>query len=358
MKAQIVFSVADFKALVAAVTKYPNVGAFAESEVVSISIANSIVTAVASGMVLARVRVASAEGTTAVDPIGVSGKDMAAFASVCPEGKAAVKMWAEGNEVLFVCGNREFRTPLAAYKKYPVPVLKDLPAINVTKPVADAANYLSGLAFADTSRAELCCVLFTAAGQAIACDQRTLAVLKSPKLKAGTVAVPVTLAKALSTGDTLYVGPKDTVVKSGGMAEYSMPTLVKAQKEFPLAKILEIGKLPRKVIVSVDGAKLGAAVTECATALAARTETVSTLSVVGQNVTLRARNGGATYRQDFKAAGAATEPASFTMPLESVVNTVPFLTGKVDLSRGINGELFFESEGGWIQFSFWKEKKK
>lgn len=347
---------ADFKSLVSAVTRFPSVGGFGDSEMISFVVAAKGLVATASGLVLSQMRVAFASNYTG--SFAVSGKDLASFASVCPDGSGTVKLEVAETEVVLKCGPRELRSPLATAKKFPAPVWDGL-SVDVTKEVADGANYLADLAFGDTSRAELCCVMFTDRGEAMASDQRTLAVLRVPEFKT-PVAVPVTLAKALAVGDRLHVGTKDTVLKRVD-ATYSMPTLVKAQKGFPLGRIREIAKKPRKAIATVDGAKLAAAVGECATALAARTEIVSTVTVSGAKVVLEAKNGGAKYTQTFSAIaskGASATDTSFKVPLDSVLRTVPFLTGHVQLSQGQDGELILSLEGGWVQFSAWKEQKK
>jgi hypothetical protein len=349
-----IFSGHLFKVLIAAVQKFPSIGSFAGSEVVNISVADGKATATTFGTVLSRARV-EAEGTLKL--IGINERDISSFASICTD-TAKVTITPSEKSIVLKSRNREINTPVMEAQQYKMPTLKDTPSIPITKAIAGRVGYLAGVAFNDMSRPELCCVMLTSTGQAVACDQKTLAVLSASKVKHGNTAIPVTLAKALQVDDVLYIGSKETVLKSG-IALYSMPSPIQAQKDFPLAQITEVGKQARTEVTAVDGEKLALVISECAVCLASRTEVVASITVAEGKIVLTAKNGGTVFSAPLSPLGVPSQDTVFRVPLDGIQHVLPFLTGKILLSSGRHGELFLGLEdAGWIMFPAWETRKK
>lgn len=344
----------DFKALISAVTKFPTVGAFAGSELINLSAVDGKLTATTFGIVLSRAKV-PVDGTLPL--IAVNERELGDFAGICPD-LAKIEISVGKTEVTVRFKNRELTTATMQGRTFKMPVTKEIPGVTITKPIAARVSYLADIAFNDSSRADLCCVMLTTAGQVIAMNQKTLAVLQASPVKRGNVAVPVPLAKTLAVGDVLYVGAKETALRSG-IALYSMPSPVKAQKEFPLATIKQYAKLERTEVAVCEATKLATAINECAACLgqASRSEIVVTLSIANGKAELSAKAGGAKFRTVFSMLGKTGE-ASFRVPLEGIVHVAAFMGNKVTLSAGLHSELFMGVADGWVLFSGWEEKKK
>jgi hypothetical protein len=253
--------------------------------------------------------------------------------------------------------NREISTPILEGQRHKVAQLKDIEGLRISKEVASRVVYLSELAFSDSSRAELCCVMLSN-GQVMAANQNTIGLLKVSG-GAGSVAIPLTLAKILSPGDMLYAGTRETVVKSNGVV-YTMPSPVKAQKEFPIAQIRQYGKQAREEIAFCLGSKLGEVVAECNTCLGslARTAIRPRLSLNEDKLELTATNSGVKFRAVLPLLGTATKTQVFHVPLESIVHVAAFMGKKVSLAAGKHGELFLGVGDGFVMFPSWAENKK
>jgi hypothetical protein len=166
------------------------------------------------------------------------------------------------------------------------------------------------------------------------------------------------LAKGLKGGDVVYVGPKETLVKSG-VAVYSMPSAAKAQKDFPLETITALGKTKQEAFAEVEGGRFADLVTDCASCLGqlARTEVLLSMATVGDKLTISAKNGGALFRGVLPLL-STTGDRSFHVPLEGMVQVLQFVGQKVVFSLGKHGDLFMTVDAGWVLFPAWAPKAK
>lgn len=345
----------DFKALIAAVCKHPSLGAFAGSDLVNFQVVNGQATAKTFGVVAARAAV-SAEGLMSL--IGIDRRAIEEYAKLCGE-KSTLEISRDGNEIKFVCRERKLQlvvdTKVAPVK---TPGTKNLPKIAISKAVAERVAYLADVAFNDSSRAELCCVMLTTDSLAIAVDQKTFAVLNIPGILANNLAVPLPLAKPLQDGDTLYIGERETIVRSG-IGVYSMPSPVKAQKDFPLELIKKVGSMKREKAAVCEGEKLGNALNECAACVGglSRTEVIVHLKSRGDSLSLTTTNGGAVFETAIPLLSCKGE-FTFRVPLDSMRLTVPFFSKKVTLEQSERGDLFANVGNGWCLYPGWHESKK
>jgi hypothetical protein len=353
----------DFKAVVNAVRKFPSVGAFAGAGVINIQAAGGVLTATSIGVTLAVAQVA-ADGDMGL--VGVEERALDGFASLCKDS-AKVVITAEEKGIVIRCRKEQMDTVVAVGQLHKPPVTDGITGIKLTETVAARVAYLSDLAFGDASRAELCAVMATSAngqaGRLMACSQKVIAVLKGCKIDQN-VAIPLALAKLAVTDDIIYPGPKKTVVKSG-IATYSMPAPVAAQKHFPISTIMEFDTTDREEIASVDGVKLAAAIGDAQTCLGqvARTEIISDISIIGGKLELSANNGSSRFQVTRPLLSAVVDGVLFRCPLQELVHVSPFMTDKVTLSRGKHGDLFMAVPAGWVWMPAWvtgrkKAKKK
>lgn len=344
----------SFKEVMTAVTRLPSLGSFAGSEQVNLSASEGVLTATTFGIVLARAKVSC---TGDLELVATERRVLEAFAPFCPD-TAKVSIQVENNEVLSKCRTHEVASAVATGNSYKMPSLKAMIGVKINAVAAKRIAYLSEVAFSDSSRGELCCVMLTAKGEAIACNQKTVAVLHVSGCKhEADIAIPLPLAKILESGDVLYVGAKQTAVKSG-IALYSMPSVVKAQASFPLAAIRQYGKIAAVEMCAVSGIKLGNSAAECSACLGqvARTEVIVEFSLSAGKLTLEAVNGGARFKAVLTVGGESE--ADFRVPMDGLMQAIPFVSDKALFKQGPHGELFLGVSDGWIMFPAWEKAKK
>jgi len=344
-----------FKALIKAVTRFPSVGNFAGADLVNLQVVDGKATATTFGIVLARARVPAA-GVMSL--VGIERRAIESYCAYISE-KSSVTIKTDGGKFVAKSGERE--TTLAMDQKvaaHKLPRIKDLPQIEITEDIAARATYLADVAYNDTSRAELCCVMLAEGGMAIAVDQTTFAVL-TVATKAANVPIPLPLAKQLQAGDVLYLGERETVLVSG-IGTYSMPSPVKALKDFPLALVKKLGEAKREKAAVVDGKLLAEAIGECGGVVGslARTETIITISTSSEKrLHFAATNGGAEYKTSMPALSVKGEFV-FRLPLDGVIRALPFMADKVTMSQSEHGDLYLDIGSGWCLFPGWQDPKK
>lgn len=352
-RTKLTIEVTDFKALVKAVSRFPSVGAFGGSDELNLSCHDDKLRAWTFGVVLSNARV-SAHGIAPL--FAVDRRVIESFASICPE-KGTVTFQLTDSELICSCKQRQISIARSEGHIYKLPVVKDVAPIKITRSMAERVVYLSSVALDDSTRAELACVMLTK-HSTIACNQKTVAVLPGSKVGSNT-ALPLPLAKIIETGDVVYVGARETLVKSG-IGTYSMASPVKAQKEFPLAAITAFKKAKRTEVAVCEADKFTTAITECATCLGqlARTEVISTLQTDGSRITLSSKNGGAKFEVSIPLVLEAKEATIFKLPLQGLIEIAPFMKGRVVLARGERGEVYVMIEDGWVMFPSWEARKK
>lgn len=348
-----------FKDAIGAICKFPAVGSFAGADLLHLSAQNNKLKLVAVSGVLAHV-LTSCDGDLPL--CAVDRRAVEAFASICG---TSVSISQVDKELVLVSRSRDVKIPMGEAQSYKAPLLKEKPFVKITPALASRLTYLADVAFGDSSRPELCCVLLTGS-DAVACNQRTVAVFGTGQTQ-GKIAVPLLIAKNVSAGDKLYPGKHETALRSG-IATYTMSTPMKAQAEYPIVAVRQLGKNKRSSGLTVAGNKLANAVSECSTCLTglARTETVVELSIVEGKLHLVAANGGARFRAKVPVLSnkLTAEQASEVLyaPLDGLLYAVPFMDGQsVKMARGEKGDTYFEISSGWILYPAWiqkKEKKK
>lgn len=339
----------DFKALVKAVSTFPTAaGAFVGSDLIHLQAGKGYLTAAVSGTVLSRGRV-KAEGE-----LSLVGVDRRIVENYMPVSGKRVRVSLEEKK-LFLRGRRETSTETRDGTAYAAPSIKDVTQIKMDAVMAERLAYLSAIAFADVSQANLNCV-YLANGKAIACDQKMVAVLNFSRVKAGT-AIPLPLARVVEPGNMLCVGERETVVKTE-IVTHSMPSAIKAQKEFPIKAIWELEKgAGREPLASIEGERLASAVKDCSVCIGglAKNEVVVNLRNADGKMQITARNGGADYRAQVPMLDS--KPFAFRATLDRLERATPFFTGKVVLSEAAHGDLFVTVPDGWILFPAWTGKK-
>lgn len=344
----------DFKELIAAATRFPaGAGSFAGSELVHLSATGGTLVAVMAGLVLAKARTA-VEGDL---PLCAMDERLAgSFAPLCPD-TAKVYIWIDGSEIKITCRNREVKTPMRPGVVHRFPSLKDAEPIKISKEVAGKASFLSDIAYNDASKAELCCVFLTTAGEAMACSQKVAAVFKVPPVPSN-FALSLLLSKSLKLGDLLYIFKKEMVLRSG-TSIYSVPCPVKAQNEFPLKTVRQFGKAESTAVATYDGIKLAAAISETLSCMGqvARTEVQAHVNISKEKLEIVARNSTAGYRTSIKPL-AFEQEETLRVPLDALSAVTPFMEGKVQIAKGKSGEFILQLESGWALFPSWSEPKK
>lgn len=349
------FIARDLKALLNAVTLFPTPGNFGGADLVAIAVGGGYAVATTFGVVLSRSR-CRADGE--LDLIGLDRRTVCDYVGTCPE-TSKVTIAVEGTECILSRKTRKVTLAVGKAQEHKVSVTKELPSIKMTKDLAQRVRYLADIAFADTSRPELNCVMLGTGGRAIACNQRTIALMKTKQNGNVVVAVPLTLARILEDGAVLYVGKDETIVKNGS-SHYSTPTPVAAVKNFPLQTVEILQKEVREEIAVIQGDKLAHAIQDCVACIGglSRTDVVIDFSISGKRLYCKAKNGGATFEAVVPLSSAQEEVVEFKVPLEGLVSAVAFMADTVKLSRGGNGDLFLVLQDGWVLFPAWLAPKK
>jgi hypothetical protein len=288
--------------------------------------------------------------------MGIDERILVPFASVCRE-KSPVKIEVRGQVVQFKCKNKEITVPLRTGKDNQLPSLQGAQHIDITTDIAKKIVFLSNIAFNDSSRAEMCCVMLVADGRAMACNQKTIAALKCHSGGSTNIALPLPLAKILSNGDRISVTTTESVVKSG-IAHYAMPCPIKAQNEFPIALVEKFSSLDREIIAVCDSKSFTNAVAEALTCLGSmnRMELLLQLNISGEKLELKTESGGAKFRVVIKLK-EQKEEGQLKLPLEYTSQACQFLKDDdLSLARGKNRETFLLSGDAWAVFPEWKER--
>ncbi len=342
---------ADFKAVIAAVSRFPCIGAFVDSDKVNIVISGGVLQASTFGVVVSRAEV-PAEGD--IELCGTDERTVVPYASAVV-GTSPVTMLSDGKTIKLKTRNRELTLGTLAGRNNEIPKIKGA-TLKVTPEVAEKLGYLSEIAMSDQSKPQLCCVMVNG-GKLMAVNQKSVAQLSCDiSGHTGRTALPVALLTGLKKGDVLTVGT-DTVLKSG-IGVYCMPSPLEAQKSFPIETVDKIGKQEKQQIAGIDGDKLQSALEECATCLGnvSRTEVLATLNFKLGKLILTAQNGGVIFKRVIPVETSATE-ASMILPLEEALHAAPMFKGQnVRAFQGKNNEAFLSFDGGWVMFPTWSAK--
>lgn len=343
----------EFKSLISAVTRYPSIGSFAGAELINLRVGKNIAIATTSGVALSKAKI-HAEGELPL--IGIGIRELSAFAGICHD-TAKVYIEIKEKQLSIKSKGREIVLPLADGHINKLPEIAG-DGIVITKEIADRISYLAQIAYNDTAKAELNCVMLTAAGQAIAVNQKAIASLKCGAINEGKVALPILLAKGLSKGDTVYPGVKETVVKSG-IGVYCAPSPVQAQKSFPVEAVQRYGETKRDILATLEGAKLAAAVVECNAILGqiTRTEVVVTLLIGTDKLEVLAENGSVKFRAVVPLLSGKQE-TELKVPIEEMLHASVFLGKQTTIAKGKNEEVFMSFAAGWTMFPRWRQGKK
>jgi hypothetical protein len=339
---------AEFKELIAAVTKFPSVGTFVGSDVVSLEAKNGKLSASSFGVVLSTGSTA-ADGDVAL--FGIDERAVGQFASHC-RATSSVTITKDENSVRFTRGKTT--EVLAGISNGVVHTRAKLNGngIKISWQHAKDIQYLSNIAMSDTSKPELNCVLLQA-GRAIACGQKVMASLDC-FVTTERVALPLPLIKALGKEDKIYPGKKETVLKSG-IARYEMPTPVHAQKSFPYEQVQKYGKAKAEKIATISGSKLKSALEECSGCIAgiSRLEVVATLTFKNNKLEITAENGGIRFRKIIQAK--TIKESSFSIALAESVEASALFENKELTVALASGSVFLNFSNGWVLFSLWSK---
>lgn len=344
---------AAFRSLVGAVTRFPSVGDFGDSGLVWMTASNERLTACAVGIVYSHVVEPCSEAQMPV--MGVDRRVLESFVGLCRASSVSIT-WTD-TTVKFRSGKQDVSTAYKSRDALPVANRAETQPIKVTGALADVTRYLSDVAFADNSRPELCCVMLTGDGNAIAANQKVLGVFQVPKLSADHVAVPLALAKVLQEGDGLSLGTKDVTLMRG-TASYSMSRPLKAQKEFPIDKIVSYGQQKRTKIAVCVGSQLAGKLEDCSTCLSAlsKLEVIGEIAITGGELVVAGSNGQTRFHASMKTLSSEGD-ATFRIPMTEIKHALPFMQQNVTLSSGEHGDLLMGLPNGWILFPAWKETK-
>ena len=344
MVAKVKLTGTDFKALVSALNRFPALGSFAESEVVSFRASQDKAIATSLGTVLTRAAV-PAQGDFPLT--GIDSRYLASASAITREA-SNVTISLDNQVVTIKAGTNELTVAAATGQDHKFPSLKTIQPLTFNKHASQSIQYLAAIAFADNTRPELGCVYLTDDGRAVAVNQKTNAVLRLGAAQRAT-AVPVAVAKILVEGDKLYCGELETIVRSG-IAYYVVPSPVAAQKNFPIVAIDQYGAVQKSPVATCTCKHLAQALLDCKASLTAvtRTEVIVRLLSSQTGLELAAESGGAKFRAKIKAT--IKLEAELFAPLEEIIHIAPFLDNdqSVMLSRGTNGELFINFPDGYV----------
>lgn len=352
-KAQIKAS--DFKALVDAVSKFPSIGGFSDSDTVNLVVANGVASVSIVGGVVSSF--ASVEASGAMPVIGLNDKLINGFANLCA-GESLVNIEVIKNRIVLRCKHERAVQP---YKKgvahAPPDVAKIEGAVKlpVTETIAAQMAYLASFAFGDQVQPELYCVYVHPSGHMLSFALSVGGVVKvAIKSKTGS-AIPLPLAKELQKGDTLYAGTRHTVVYSGKSC-YTMPTPVEASAKFPADMLLNFAKIPQTKVVECSEAALADAarkVLVCIGSLSSRDEIAVRAAIKDGRFELSGKSAGVSYSTVIRGASCLVD-AVFYLPLIELSKVMETSGTDTQMSIAVGKvgkEVFLVFESSWIVFA-------
>lgn len=334
----------DLKRLIGHVTRFPR--ASDDEEVITLEAKHGKLTAKLAGLVTVSTKV-DCKGV--FKPFGLSVKALANFVSVIRD-HVSVQILKAAKEVTFRAKAQEFSIPCADPVKCPAIKFMQDEKIVVDREMAKRLSYLTGVAFIDASRAELCCVMI-AGKKAHAVNQKTSASMEiQVAQETALIPIPLVIAKELKRGDILYSGKKQLVLSSGG-ALYVTPSLAVAVKKFPVSMMRALAALPKTEVSTLDGSRMAKLIEQCNVCVgsAAKSDIVVEMQIADGRLLLKASNVGALYRGSIPVS-AAHDSKVLHAPLADLMRAVPFLEDRVALSVSHHGELFLVVRGGFIAF--------
>lgn len=337
----------DFKALVTGVTKFPTVGHFGGSEMVNLAVTGGKAQCTTLGVVLSRSMVPAAGE---LPLIAIDERLIGPFASLHGEATKVVIAY-DDREVVIRARGRKITAPYREGTQQDFPKTSG-DGISVTESLGSRVRYLSEVAYSDLSRPDMSCVMVVPDGRAMACSSRCIAVLRCHSGHDKKIAMPLPMAKALNTGDTIFPGLKETVVKNG-IAKYSMPSPLIALEQFPVSAIDAYGQTDTKVFATVKGSLIARAVLEADSCMGAisRLEMIVRIAAEDGKMVLTTENGSARFLTRFPAIKSVE--GQVDLPMEEMTKICTFLSGedKVVLSTGTkNNETMIKFRSGWVMF--------
>ena len=344
----------DCKALLLAVTKFPITGGLAGTELISFTTSKGRLYASTFGLTLSR---ASVPCTGEMPPIAIDERHVAGFLKHCPDD--ANLTISVDTEIVLRCKKQETGSgllPAAGHKMTPIKNMGPIITLEMTAEMAKRISYLSALAFSDSSRAELCCTMLTNK-YALACSQKAVAILDHT-MDDAQVALPLPIARVLTTGDICYVGKKETILKSG-IGYYAMPSPIKAQSDFPVKALQAMKALVSEKVAECSGEAFATAVDSAGDCLSSisRTEVILVLQPGDGKLEIKSTNGGARYRTEIKAVtnGYTDE---FKIPWNELSAACAFI-GKKPVVLSVvkrTNEIMMNISGALFVFPSWSGK--
>lgn len=345
----------DFKALIDAVSVFPTLGEFSDAGDVTLATRGGRLIATAHGVVFTWAY-CKADGDLE-SPIAVDMRVLQSFAPLCAN-TLKVTLEAASGELRIKAGRHSDETQSKPGKAVPVKSVKKMREIVVTKAVAERAKYLADVAFADGSRAELSCVMMTTKGEAAACNQKTVAILNTGAKLDKNTAIPLALARAMKAKDRLYVSTSETVLKTAN-AVYSIPSPVKAQKDFPLKTLQAYGVQDRTDVAVCAGEKFAEALQVCASTLEplSRLDIIIDVEIGEKYIRVGGTNSGTKFNTRLPFL-KRMDAALFKLPLGEAKKVIPFMRGRTTISQAAHGDMLITMRDGFILFPAWTSPKK
>jgi hypothetical protein len=343
----------DFKALIAAVTRFETIGSFAGSEMVMLSGSKGKLIATSYGVVLSKAEVA-AEGDLPL--LALDERPLIQFAGTCSEA-GDVSIDADEKIVALRFKKTVVRLPVKAGQEHKLPARSEK-GIELPSVLAKKIAYLSALAHADSSRPELCCVMLSGK-RAISCSPKVFAMLSIDHEVTENAPIPLPLAKEMHAGDVLYPGKLNTTVISG-IGRHCMPSLVKAVTDFPLGVVEKYAKTKRAALCTVSLDKLTNMVAQCDSILSviAKIEIVLCFTLSKGRLALSAKNSNADFASSIQVKGQEVEEAEFHLPMDELQAALALGSDTVTLKSGEKGETYIILDGNdWLMFPAFRSGK-
>ncbi len=335
----------DFKALLSAATRFPIVGGLAGSEMLTLTTSKGSMFASSLGVVLSKSK-CPVEGE--IPGIAVDERLLSSFAAVCDDSQVIT---ITVDKEICLHGKHDVTAPLAPpanHRMTPIKELKNAVRLDIAADIAKRISYLSALAFSDSSRGELCCVMLLG-DQAMAASQKAVGIFACVSGVTRT-ALPLPIARVVKAGDVVYVSPTETILKSG-IGTYAIPSQLQAQQNFPSAAIESMRKSQVSLAFSCAGPLFAAAVADAHKCLSSLSglEIVLLFRVTDNVLTITGENGGAKFTTSLPVkAGKYT--GEFRLPLNELLGVIAFPAKQLQIAIGEKGEVTLTLDDGWSLF--------
>lgn len=285
-------SAEKFKALISTVLKFPPSAVVSASEVIHFAVNMGRARVSVAGLVTGAAAVLA---TGETDAFTVDYRVLGSYAALCPsDGVVQLEVSRKEKEVRFTCGEHRLKVAFNFGSVIKKPVPGPTVLCDVSESFAKTIKWLAYVAEKDEAKPDMCCV-YIRNGQAMAGNQKCIAVADIADIPKGEVALPLNLCAVLEAGDKITVAQNGFIVISGCGA-FAVPFHA-ASIKFPYQVVERMTSSESNVFATCSASALAGALKESIDCVARipKADAVVRADFADGKMNIRAMTGTAHY---------------------------------------------------------------